>query len=99
MVYYVYINQQMPINKRLMKIYVGAAGFIALVLIIVIYSVDFKAILNKAEEEVKEKIEEVKEETEVKVKKELNKLEEKIKKEGKKLESKLKKKLEKLNAK
>ena len=54
-------------NKKLIKIYSIGIFSIALIIVIVINLVDFEAILNKAEEEVKEKVEEVKEEVKEKV--------------------------------
>ena len=97
-----YIIHQMYKNKRLMKIYIGTIGFVAAVLIILIYSVDFKAILNKAEEEVKIKVEEVKEKVEVKVEKAKNKVDklgDEIEKKIKEVEARLKEKLKGFNAK
>ncbi len=88
-------------NKKLIKIYSIGIFSIALIIVIVINLVDFEAILNKAEEEVKEKVEEVKQEVQEKIdsKKEeikdnLDKkkddIEEKIEKEKDKIKNKLK---------
>ena len=48
------------INKELMKIYAALVVCGSLIIIIVFYFVDFEAILNKAEKEVKQKIEKAK---------------------------------------
>ena len=88
-------------NKKLIKIYSIGIFSIALIIVIVINLVDFEAILNKAEEEVKEKVEEVKEEVKEKVdakKEEIKEdveevkeeIEEKIEKEKDKIKNKLK---------
>ena len=70
----------MDINKRFIKIYFGAAIFVSIIIIIVFYSVDFEAIVNKAEEEVKEKIDVKKEKIEEKIKEVEDRIKNKLKK-------------------
>ena len=81
----------MDINKRFIKIYFGAAIFVSIIIIIVFYSVDFEAIVDKAEEEVKEKVEEVKQEVKEKIDVKKEKIEEKIKEVEDRIKNKLKK--------
>tara|TARA_R100001594_G_scaffold91314_1_gene125581 strand:- start:304 stop:588 length:285 start_codon:yes stop_codon:yes gene_type:complete len=54
-------------NKKIVKIYSITIISIALIITIVINLVDFEAIVDKAEEEVKEKVEEVKQEVQEKI--------------------------------
>ena len=88
-------------NKKLIKIYSMGVFTIALIIVLVINLVDFEVILDKAEEEVREKVKEVKEEVKEKVdakKEEIKKdieikkeaIEEKIEVEKDKIKNKLK---------
>jgi D-ribose pyranose/furanose isomerase RbsD len=85
-------------NKKLIKLYAVGISSIALIIVIVLNSVDFKSLLNKAEEEVKVKVEEVKKEVEEKVENKVEEIKDELEKKGKELELKFKHKLKEFRA-
>ena len=66
------------INKELMKIYAALVVCGSLIIIIVFYFVDFEAILNKAEKEVKQKIEKAKDQAKEEVEEKVDVIKDKI---------------------
>ena len=84
------------INKELMKIYAALVVCGSLIIIIVFYFVDFEAILNKAEKEVKQKIEKVKEETKQEIEEKVEVVKEKVEDTKDKIENKIEEKKDEL---